>query len=273
MDGLCPPRHDPAFVLVSRRRGPAVFHRQPAGLGQSPEAVTGHAFFRAFFLVLLGIFLRSAGHKQTNFTFEDTLTQIGLGYGFLYLLALRSVRVQWIAFALILAGYWLAFALWPLPGPNFDWAHAGVTADFVGNATGFAAHWNKNTNLAWAFDTWFLNLFPREKPFLFNQGGYATLSFIPTLGTMILGLIAGEILRRARPNAERCAGLSSRALPASLSDGCLAQWVSVRLSSAFGRHRGCSSAAAGAFSRWRRFISSLIFAAGVAGLFRSWSSA
>jgi heparan-alpha-glucosaminide N-acetyltransferase len=61
---------------------------------------------------------------------------------------------------------------------------------------GFAGHWNKNSNLAWAFDTWFLNLFPREKPFLFNDGGYATLSFIPTLGTMVLGLIAGGVLRQ-----------------------------------------------------------------------------
>jgi predicted acyltransferase len=171
--------------------------------GQSPEAVTGHAFVRALILVLLGIFLRSTGRPQTNFTFEDTLTQIGLGYGFLYLLALRPVRVQWSALAVILVGYWLAFALWPLPGANFDWARAGVTPDFVGNATGFAAHWNKNTNLAWAFDTWFLNLFPREKPFLFNQGGYATLSFIPTLGTMILGLIAGEILRSPRMTGEK----------------------------------------------------------------------
>src|SRR5205823_5006433 len=60
-----------------------------------------------------------------------------------------------------------------------------------------AAHWNKNSNLAWAFDTWFLNLFPRSKPFVANTGGYATLSFIPTLGTMIPGLIAGGWLRGA----------------------------------------------------------------------------
>jgi predicted acyltransferase len=173
--------------------------------GQSPEAVTGHAFFRALILVLLGIFLRSTGKQQTqtNFTFEDTLTQIGLGYGFLYLLALRTVRTQWIALGLILVGYWVAFVLWPLAGPNFNWAAAGVKPDFVGNAQGFAAHWNKNTNLAWAFDRWFLNLFPREKPFLFNQGGYATLSFIPTLGTMILGLLAGEALRSSRSSPEK----------------------------------------------------------------------
>ena len=172
--------------------------------GQSAEAVTGHAFLRALVLVLLGIFLRSTGRPQTNFTFEDTLTQIGLGYGFLYLLALRSGRAQWIALAVILVGYWLAFAVWPLPEPFFfDPTRVGVPADFIGNATGFAAHWNKNTNLAWSFDTWFLNLFPREKPFLFNQSGYATLSFLPTLGTMILGLIAGEILRSPRTGGEK----------------------------------------------------------------------
>ena len=72
---------------------------------------------------------------------------------------------------------------------------AGVKPDWSHNAEGFAAHWNKNTNLAWSFDRWFLNLFPRANPFLNNGGGYSTLSFIPTLATMLLGLIAGDWLR------------------------------------------------------------------------------
>ena len=71
----------------------------------------------------------------------------------------------------------------------------GVKADWPHHPTGFAAHWDKNTNPAAAFDRWFLNLFPREKPFTHNGGGYATLSFIPTLATMILGLFAGQWLR------------------------------------------------------------------------------
>jgi predicted acyltransferase len=50
-----------------------------------------------------------------------------------------------------------------------------------------------------AFDQWFLNLFPRTRPFVFNGGGYLTLSFIPTLGTMILGLVAGRWLRDSAP--------------------------------------------------------------------------
>ena len=153
-----------------------------------------HALWRSFLLIALGIFLRSTHAPMTNFTFEDTLTQIGLGYPILFLLAFRPPKWQWSALGVILVGYWLAWALYPVPGPGFDWQSVGVPADW-NFYTGFAAHWNKNANLGTAFDQWFLNLFPREKPFVFNGGGYLTLSFIPTLGTMILGLFAGQWLR------------------------------------------------------------------------------
>jgi heparan-alpha-glucosaminide N-acetyltransferase len=167
--------------------------------GQSRWGVTAHALRRALTLILLGIFLRSMGKDRTNYTFEDTLTQIGLGYPFLFALGSRPLRDRWIALAVLLVGYWAAFALYPLPGPSFDYSRVGVPKDWPHLMTGFAAHWNKNSNLAGAFDTWFLNLFPRKDPFPYNGGGYATLSFLPTLGTMILGLIAGDVLRSDRP--------------------------------------------------------------------------
>ena len=162
--------------------------------GASFKNILGHTIKRSFILIFLGIFLRSMHSGQTNFTFEDTLTQIGLGYTFLVIISLYSQRVQIGALLFILLAYVLAFALYPLPGAGFDYASAGVPANWEHNLTGFAAHWNKNTNFAWAFDRWFMNIFPRENIFLFNQGGYSTLSFIPTLGTMILGLLAGNIL-------------------------------------------------------------------------------
>jgi predicted acyltransferase len=62
--------------------------------------------------------------------------------------------------------------------------------------------------MAWAFDTWFLNLFPRVKPFEFNGGGYSTLSFIPTLGTMILGLLTGEWLKSGRSGIDKLKGMA-----------------------------------------------------------------
>ncbi len=158
-----------------------------------------HALWRSLILIFLGIFLRSMGREGTNFTFEDTLTQIGLGYPFLFLLANKSARTIWATFGVILFGYWLAWALYPVPGPGYDYEAVGAGANWTHNFTGFMAHWNKNANLGHAFDVWFLNLFPRENPFIANRGGYLTLSFIPTLGTMILGLVAGRWLRESAP--------------------------------------------------------------------------
>jgi predicted acyltransferase len=171
--------------------------------GQSFSRMLGHSVFRAVVLIALGIFLRSQSRAQTYFTFEDVLTQIGLGYVFLFLLAWTRARTQLIAAALILVGYWAAFALYPPPPPGFDTTTVGVRADWPHHVTGFAAHWDKNTNAAARFDQWFLNLFPRERPFVYNGGGYLTLNFVPSLATMICGLLAGGVLRSARTGPEK----------------------------------------------------------------------
>jgi heparan-alpha-glucosaminide N-acetyltransferase len=168
--------------------------------GESFRHMLLHTLWRSFLLVALGIFLRSTSSPMTNYTFEDTLTQIGLGYTFAFLLAYARPRWQWIAFGSILFCYWLAWAFYPAPGAAFDWAAAGVPPQWHSHLfTGFAAHWNKNSNFGQSFDLWFLNLFPRPSRFLFNGGGYLTLSFIPTLGTMLLGLAAGRWFLEASP--------------------------------------------------------------------------
>ena len=174
-----------------------------ASRGQTAGRAWMHAAWRSLVLILLGVFLRSVGREETRWTFEDTLSQIGLGYLFLFALGGRSMRVILAALGLVLVGYWLAFLLYPLPPAGFDYAAVGVPPTWTQHASGLAAHFNKNSNLAWAFDTWFLNLFPRSTPFTHNGGGYSTLSFIPTLGTMILGLIAGRWLRAEMSARER----------------------------------------------------------------------
>jgi predicted acyltransferase len=170
--------------------------------GDTQGRIWFHVIKRALILVLLGIFLRSNHRGQTYFTFEDVLTQIGLGYAFVYLTLGRAFWVQLGAAVSILFVYWLAFALFPLPGPDFDYQKVGVPPDW-NHLTGFFAHWDKNTNLAHYFDVWFLNLFPREKPFEFNGGGYLTLNFIPSMATMIFGVLAGEMLRGPKSPARK----------------------------------------------------------------------
>jgi heparan-alpha-glucosaminide N-acetyltransferase len=184
------------FSIASRRKK-----------GQSFGVMVGHAAWRAVLLIFLGIFLRSLHSAQTYFTFEDTLTQIGLGYVFLFLLGFTRVRTQVVTLVLILILFWAAFVIYPAPPASFDYTHVGVPQNWDHNYTGFLSHWNKNSNLSWAFDVWFLNLFPRERPFVFNEGGWSTLSFIPTLATMIIGLLTGEWLKRSGSKNRKLRGM------------------------------------------------------------------
>lgn len=194
--------------------------------GERFPHMLAHVAWRSVVLILLGIFLRSLGAKQTYWTFEDTLTQIGLGYTVLFVLAFASLRVQVAVFVAILVGFWAAFVAYPLPPAGFDYPSVGVPADWPHLYTGFLAHFNKNSNLSWAFDVWFLNLFPRESPFLYNKGGWSTLSFIPTIATMMLGLWAGRWLMMPRTAAQQVKGLVVAGVALAVA-GLALQWLHV----------------------------------------------
>lgn len=151
--------------------------------GQNFVQLLLHAIYRSVFLILLGVFLRSLEADSTYWTFEDVVTQIGLGYVPLFLLWWCGPRVQAVVIAAILVGTWLLFALWP------------VDLESANPYTGFFAHWNITGNPGQYLDQLFLNLFPREAAFVANEGGYYTLNFLPSLATMTLGLLAGTLLR------------------------------------------------------------------------------
>jgi len=192
----------PAFMFMVGVALPYSFASRRAN-GDSTPKIVAHAALRSLALILLAVFLSSNWNKQTNWVFTNVLAQIGLGYTFLYLVLGRGWKVQLGAAAAILGVYWLAFYVYPLPPDDFDWSSVGVPDDWE-PLRGLAAHWNKNDNFAASFDAWFLNLFPRPEPFRFSEGGYQTLNFVPSLATMIFGVMAGELLRSDRsPIAKR----------------------------------------------------------------------
>ena len=215
----------PAFSFLVGAAMPFSLAKRRAN-GEPFGRLLAHAVWRSIALILLGIFLRSLERQQTYWTFEDTLTQIGLGYTFPFLLAFTSLRTQIVVFVTILVAFWGAFVLYPLPGPDFDYTKVGVPANWPHLYSGFLAHFNKNSNLSWAFDVWFLNLFPREKQFLYNSGGWSTLSFIPTLATMMLGLWAGRWLQSARTTVEKLKGLLIGGVALTFA-GLLLQWLHI----------------------------------------------
>jgi heparan-alpha-glucosaminide N-acetyltransferase len=185
-----------------------------AAEGDSAAARWFHTLLRSFVLVALGVFLSSNGAAQTNFTYVNVLTQIGLGYPLLYLLNGRARWVQFLAAAVVLGGYGAWFARTNVSADEDAQLRRYVTEVKKGDVAkefdqyaGLAAHWNKHTNPAATVDRWLLNVTPRDvqkepawegRSFWVNGGGYQTLNFIPSLGTMIFGLMTGVLLRGDR---------------------------------------------------------------------------
>jgi predicted acyltransferase len=185
----------PSFMFMVGVAMPFSFASRRAR-GEGGLRLFGHVLKRSLVLIALGVFLSSNWSRQTNFAFVNVLTQIGLAYTFAYLVVGRGLVLQSLAVLVILGGTWYAFYQHPLPPPDFDYAAVGVPEDWE-HFTGLFAHWNKNANLATDVDLWFLNLFPRPEPFVFNRGGYHTLNFVPSIATLIFGVMAGELLRRS----------------------------------------------------------------------------
>jgi predicted acyltransferase len=172
-------------------------------VGQSWPRMLGHAAWRSLVLIILGIFLMSNGSNAhgTNWTFVNVLTQIGLGYTFLFLLWDRPWPLQALAALAILGGSWWLFVSYPHAGIDLGRGApaVGVSKKWAQeDLAGMAPAWYKNANVGHALDVEFLNLFPRRQRFEFNEGGYQTLNFLPSLATMLFGLMCGELLRSGR---------------------------------------------------------------------------
>lgn len=185
----------PSFMFMVGVAMPFSFSRRQRE-GDPYRRQLGHAVIRALVLCAIGTALM-AQHSR----FLNVLTQIGLGYVFVFLLLNRPFRTQLTVMAAILVGYWLLFALYPLPGPDYNFARLGLKPGDI--LEGFRGHWSKHANIAGDFDRWLLNLFPQDKPFVTYIGGVQTLNFIPSMANMILGVMSGQVLMSARSGARK----------------------------------------------------------------------
>lgn len=165
----------PAFMFMVGVSMPYSYGKRAVS-GEPYLSRLRHAWVRALILILLGVFLQSMRKPETNWLFTNVLSQIGLGYGFLFFLVGRSFRTQFITGIGVLLGYFCLMVLFPL------YLEGGIKA-----------HFENGTSLPQQFDLWFLNLFPRPKPFTGHT--YSTLNFIPSFVTMLMGLMCGQLLK------------------------------------------------------------------------------
>jgi heparan-alpha-glucosaminide N-acetyltransferase len=166
--------------------------------GQSYRGMLRHAVMRSLVLIFLGIFLVSNWERSTLWSLMNVLTQIGLGYTFLFLLWRRPFALQLAAAAAILVGTWYLYTLYPYAGIDINKGapEVGVSKEWAqAHLADVPPAWHKNANVGHAIDVHLLNWFPRTEPFVYNRGGYQTINFIPSLATMLFGLMAGGLLR------------------------------------------------------------------------------
>lgn len=191
----------PSFMFIVGVAMPWAYANRKAR-GEGWWSQFGHAIGRSLVLIALGVFLSSNGSRQTNWTFVNVLTQIGLGYTFVFLVLGLNRAWQWAAALAILVGYWAFFAFWPLPGQTGTWPVAPEFATL-------GDHWAKNANAASDYDSKFLNLlpYPDGSGFKENNGGYTTLNFIPSIATAIFGVLVGRLLKSGATGRRKTATL------------------------------------------------------------------
>ena len=170
--------------------------------GDSTSKLATHALVRALVLIALGVFLhtRNSG-LESNRLFTNVLAQIGLGYFFVFLLLGRGARLQISVAVIVLAGYWAWFVQHPVPDPLPRPAAESIAT--LSTPPRFVKHFALNTNSASDFDIVLFNALPHESPIKAHAAGYATLNFIPSAVTMLLGVLAGTLLRSQRDEYQK----------------------------------------------------------------------
>jgi predicted acyltransferase len=154
--------------------------------GENKTKLLMHAFRRAFFIILIGLVLNGFPYfTLAGYRFAGVLQRIGICYFFAAVILLYTKmrgQILW-TFGLLLT-YWLLMFYYPVPG--------------VG-----AGHLEKEANLERYVDQAVLgdHIYKNDK--YWDPEG--TVSTLPSIATVLFGVLAGQILRRSNQHAERAA--------------------------------------------------------------------
>lgn len=156
-----------------------------------------HAFVRALILIALGAFLQTRNSGlDSNRLLTNVLSQIGLGYFFVFLLLGRSFRTQAFVAVVVLVGYWLWFIQDSTPEVLPPAAVESIEGLSVPDSV--ARQFALNMGPATDVDVKMFNALPHGKEIPPHPAGYLTLNFIPSAITMLFGVMAGTLLRSER---------------------------------------------------------------------------
>jgi len=170
----------PAFTFMVGVAMPLALARRAAeGAGRAQRF--RHVAWRAFMLIVLSNIYSNwgAGPGELRLQFINVLCQIAFGYLACYFIIQLQFRIQAGVAALMLAGYWALFAVFP--GPQGAWSQTG--------------------NIGAVIDLSILGYS--------YSGYYTTINFIGNAVTILFGCWTGLLMQSGRPHASKLQILAS----------------------------------------------------------------
>jgi len=162
----------PAFMFMVGVAMPFALARRAAQGATFPQNFR-HIAVRTLKLILLSQILISVSGGKLSFQLVNVLSQIAFTYFFCFLIMQMRFRWQAVAAALILAGHWALFVLFPGPDGAFS----------------------KTGNIGAVIDRAVLG---------HNYGGYyVTINFISSTVTTLFGVWTGALLMGPKPRAAK----------------------------------------------------------------------
>ncbi len=171
----------PAFMFIVGVAMPFALARRME-FGANRNQLLRHVSVRSLRLILWSQVLMSVADGRLYFQLINVLAQIGLTYFLCYLIMQLRFRWQAVIAALLLAGHWLLFVVFP-----------GTEGPFL----------SKDTNIGMVIDTWIFG-----HP---NADHWVNINFITSTVTTLFGVWTGRLLQSSRPHRTKLQILAASA--------------------------------------------------------------
>jgi predicted acyltransferase len=204
----------PSFMFIVGAAMPFAFARRRER-GESWGRQFGHVVRRCLLLIAIGIFLDTFSERVLYVQFIRVLQQIAIGYFIAFLFLDRGPRVQAAAAAGLLAVHGLAYVGYGMINQAYPWVRK--PDDLL---------WEQTNNVGWALETWVHQIVSLGGYYYtmmpLSRGHYVTINAVSSAATILLGVLAGELLRKDWPASRKlllltAAGVAGIALGLALS--------------------------------------------------------
>ncbi len=148
--------------------------------GATDRQIFKHIAWRCFMLMVWSQIIMSISANRLHLQLINVLSQIAFTYLFTYLILQLRFRWQVIVVAVILAGHWLLFVLFP----------------------GSEGAFSKTDNIGAIIDRWL---------HLYYRGNYVTINFLSSTATTLFGAWTGLLMQRKDTDTHRMKVLAGAA--------------------------------------------------------------